>query len=167
MTWLRSRDAKIDNLGLDLQPITGSHCIRPTQFIYTKTNRAFGEVQRLDKQTHRNRRGMPTAGDDPPEHCLARHRCIQMKRLRIELAREVDNFLFANLVCSRLEPITGLKIFKIALAHRKLFFCRIAPVSATCKMPRHCSSRDMYRSAGLPRLSLGEGGRLAQWESVS
>ena len=163
MTWLRSRHAKIDNLGLDLQPITRSHCIRPTQFIHTETNRAFGEVQRLDKQTHRNRRGMPTAGDDPFEHCLIGNGCIQMKRLRIKLARERDDLFLANLVASRFEPIAHFKIFEIALAHRKLFFCRIAPVSATCKISRHCSSRDMHRSAGLPRRSPGEGGRLAQW----
>ncbi len=88
MIWLRSRHAKIDNLGLDLQPITGSHCIRPTQFIHTETNRAFGKVQRLDKQTHRNRRRMPAACDETFEHCLIGNGRIQMKRLRIKLARE-------------------------------------------------------------------------------
>ena len=43
---------------------------------------------------------MPAACDQTFEHCLIGDGRIQVKWLRIKLAREVDNFLFANLVCN-------------------------------------------------------------------
>src|SRR5207237_3055745 len=77
---------------------------------------------------------MPAAGDQALEHRLASNRRIQVKRLRIELARERNYLFLGDLVGTRLESIASFEIFEVTLAHRELFFCRIAPVSAMCKV---------------------------------
>src|SRR5438105_10366125 len=77
---------------------------------------------------------MPAAGDQALEHCLASNRRIQVKRLRIELARERNYLFLGDLVGTRLGSVASFEIFEVTLAHRELFFCRIAPVSAMCKV---------------------------------
>src|SRR5438093_12950762 len=84
---------------------------------------------------------MPAAGDEALEHCLASNRRIQVKGLWIELARERDDLFFADAMRFRLEPAANLQIFEVSLAHRELFFCRIAPVSAMCKVRRNFQER--------------------------
>src|SRR5437899_3353842 len=84
---------------------------------------------------------MPAARDQFFEHCLSRDRCVQMKRLRIELARERNYLFLGDLVGTRLESVASFEIFEVALAHRELFFCRIAPVSAMCKVRRNFQER--------------------------
>src|SRR5438132_10988249 len=77
---------------------------------------------------------MPAAGDQALEHCLASNRRIQVKRLRIELARERNYLFLGDLVGTRLESVASFEIFEVTLTHRELFFCRIAPASAMCKV---------------------------------
>src|SRR5260370_5436657 len=75
---------------------------------------------------------MPAAGDEALEHWLASNRRIQVKGLWIELARERNYLFLGDLVGTRLVSVAGFEIFVVTLAHRELFFCRIAPVYAMC-----------------------------------
>src|SRR6266852_1986633 len=84
---------------------------------------------------------MPAAGDEALEHCLASNRRIQVKGLWIELARERNYLFLGDLVGTRLESVASFEIFEVTLAHRELFFCRIAPVSAMCKVRRNFRRR--------------------------
>src|SRR5436853_7507267 len=159
MARFRSRFAKLDDLILHLPDIARLNRLRPAQFINTETDCAFGEVQRLDKEPHRYRRGVPPARNQTFKHCLASDDCIQMKRLRIELTRERDNLLLTNLVGTRFESLTGFKIFEVTLFH-----CQVAPHSwsifqvrakkkhAPC-LTHHCSLITYHCFLG----------RLAQW----
>src|SRR5437868_4973565 len=84
---------------------------------------------------------MPAAGDQALEHRLASKRRIQVKGLWIELARERNYLFLGDLVGTRLESVASFEIFEVTLAHRELFFCRIAPVSAMCKVRRNFLER--------------------------
>src|SRR6266436_8703789 len=84
---------------------------------------------------------MPAAGDEALEHRLASQRRIQVKRLWIKLAPERNDLFLGDLVGTRLEPVASFEIFEVTLAHRELFFCRIAPVSAMCKVRRNFQER--------------------------
>src|SRR2546428_4518814 len=84
---------------------------------------------------------MPAAGDEALEHWLASNRRIQVKGLWIELARERNDLFLGDLVGTRLESVASFEIFEVTPAHRELFFCRIAPVSAMCKVRRNFHER--------------------------
>src|SRR6266481_3739095 len=84
---------------------------------------------------------MPAAGDEALEHRLASQRRIQVKRLWIKLAPERNYLFLGDLVGTRLESVASFEIFEVTLAHRELFFCRIAPVSAMCKVRRNFQER--------------------------
>ena len=112
-----TRRAKIDNLGVDPQNVARPNGIGPAQFIHAETDCALGKVQSLNKQPHRNRRRVPAARDQAFEHRSLRDGRIEMKTLRIELPRKLNDLLFCNLGRLRSKPIARVEVIKITLVH--------------------------------------------------
>src|SRR5947208_16749552 len=89
----RARWPQIDNLRFDREDVARSHHIRPSQFIDSKTDGAFDEVQCLHKQTHGHCRRMPAAGNQALENRSLGTLTAEMKHLWIKLVRKLDELL--------------------------------------------------------------------------
>src|SRR2546423_13032327 len=136
MTRLRARCAKIDNLGFNLQLIARFHRVRPTKLIDAKTDRTFGKIERLHEQSHRDRRCVPTTGNQLAKYRRISYLAIEMKRLRIKLSREGNDLVLADRVRFRLESIGDLQVLEVTLFHQE--FVRKWAVRVSNPRPPRC-----------------------------
>jgi hypothetical protein len=70
---------------MDTQRAARSRRVRPPDFA-ARTHAARNRHPALDQKTHRQRRGVPAARDQPPEEGPFRRGWVDVKRLRVELA---------------------------------------------------------------------------------
>src|ERR1700737_1459937 len=91
---------------------------------------------------------MPAARDQLFEHCLTRDHCVQMKRLRIKLARERGDLFFRDFIGFRFESIALLHVFEKPFRHNSWTTCspslssgcnaKFLPLDSSL-VPRHLS----------------------------
>src|SRR5205085_12512472 len=60
-----TRRSRLQYFSLHSEHVSGPHSMGPPQFVHPETDSALGKVQRFDKQTHRDRRRVPSTGDQP------------------------------------------------------------------------------------------------------
>src|SRR5205085_12163966 len=97
-----------------LQEISWPNCLLPAQFIHRQTDRSANrfEFSRHEKP-HAHRRRVPATRGEPFENALFRHVDIEMKRLRIELPRKLEDTLFCNLDGVGTKPVADAKVLQI------------------------------------------------------
>src|SRR6266498_5891931 len=118
-TLFRSRAGapKTENLRFHRQHVTRSHHIGPTQLIDTQSDGPFGEVQCVHKQPHGHCRGMPTTGNQTFENCSLGAFTVEMKRLRIKFAGELDQLLLRYFERFGFKTIAHFQILEVTLFH--------------------------------------------------
>src|SRR4051794_36379816 len=100
----------------------------PAQLVDPTSNDAFRQRQSLDDELHRERRRMPSAGDQFLEEGRARDRLVQMRRLWIKLTGEsLDRIRADDGTRRRCEHLPGGEILQISFVHcRLLSTCFVA-----------------------------------------
>ena len=68
----------------------------------------------LVEQTHHQRPGVPTAGDEAAEHGPRRRLFVEVERLRVELPGKGDNFVFGDRVVAEVDDVADLEIVEVA-----------------------------------------------------
>jgi len=115
---IRFRFADIENFGFEFQDITGPNWLRPAQFVHGQTDRAADWLELSShKQTHAHRPRVPSTRRQFFEDALPGRVRIEMKRLRIELPREIENSLFRYFDRIRTKAIANFQIFEIEFVH--------------------------------------------------
>src|SRR6476660_1073420 len=89
-------DARFDDFGDDAQGISRTNCMRPAQLVNAETDRAMCEIQRLNEESHCHCRSVPSACDKALENTSLRRCPIEMKHLRVEFMRELNDLRFAD-----------------------------------------------------------------------
>jgi len=95
----------------------------PAQFVDGPTDDAASDLHRFNKESHRDGRRLPAACRQSAEQIVA-HPGIEMKRLRIVAARELDDFLSRDGLTGRDEVAPDGKILKRAIHPKAVPHCR-------------------------------------------
>src|SRR5206468_1244227 len=117
------------HLGVDLQGVAGAHGTRPLDFAAHTDDapRTWGRT--VDHQPHRDRRRVPSAGREAREQAARGEFFVQMKRLRVELAREGLDLGLAHGSGRADKALADLEVVEIVdVAHCLTNFCT-APFS--------------------------------------
>src|SRR5437762_5142692 len=119
--------AHIENFSFEFQDITGPDRLRPAQFVHRQTDRAADWFEfSSDEETHAHGGRVPSARGEFLEDALPGSVSIEMKRLRIELPREIEDTLFRDLDRVRAKAIAHLQILEIKFVHDRVALERSA-----------------------------------------
>ena len=116
---LRARFTNVEDFGFYFEDVARAHRLRPAKFVDAKTNRAPGQFKLAgNEQIHAHRAGVPAAGGKPLENAFRGGVLIEVKRLRIEFARERFDILRGDRDRARAKPIANMKVFEIEFRDR-------------------------------------------------
>src|SRR5437870_12796829 len=111
----------VDDLALDAKRVPWLDRTRPAQFVDAATDDAFRQRQGLHEELHRDRGGVPSAGDELLEERRPRAGLVEVERLRIELAgKTLDRSRVDDRARLRREHLPGSEILEVSLLHRIL-----------------------------------------------
>ena len=107
----RFRGSHLEHFALNAQLIPRPYRTRPAEFVEPGANdTADGLDVAFDQEAHGKRGGVPAAGGKSAEQALARGLPVEMKGLRIELAREAHDFCRRNRYRSCREALADVQI---------------------------------------------------------
>src|SRR5690606_41231018 len=88
--------------------------LAPEHFVHARRTqrRPFKKIY-VTHHAHQHRAGMPPARAKPAENGLPSGFLIEMKGLRVELARELDNLFLRHMLVTELHRLADAEIFPV------------------------------------------------------
>src|SRR5262249_42789902 len=107
------------DVGDHAQRVARAHWPRELGLAQPRRSQAAGlEHAHLEPQFERHAHRVQARGDEAAEAPLARELDVDMERLRIPLARELDDAGRGERHAAANETLAGLEVLEIAVAHR-------------------------------------------------
>src|SRR5437867_585465 len=98
---------------MDTKRVAWSRRLRPPDLSARTHHAARDRHPALDQKAHRQRRRVPTAGDQSPEQGPFRRVWVDVKRLRVELAGKPDDLFLVDHVRSADKLLSDAQIVEI------------------------------------------------------
>lgn len=110
--------AHIQDFRFEFQHVARTDWLRPAKLIDSKPDRSTFRLKFAgNEKTHAHGRSVPSARGQSFKDALVGGLRIEMKWLRVELPREIENAFLSNLDGLRSKPIADFQVFEVQLAH--------------------------------------------------